>query len=1006
MKDILLTSSVLIAALLLLRRVFRDTVSRRVQYGLWALVLVRLLVPATLPAADFSVLSVSGPVRTQIETYRPAPEAPVRTPDASPRAEAPAAAERPASPAPEAAKSAAPTVREVLPLVWKTGMAVMACWVAGTNLRFWGLLRRRRRPLPVEGCRYRVFLVEEGLASPCLFGLWRPAVYLTPAALASQASLGHVLAHEETHARHLDPLWSLLRCLCLVVYWFDPLVWWAASASRADCELACDEGTLARLGEAERVPYGKTLLSLIPVKREPGRPLLAATTMTAGKKQLKERIERIAEHKRAGVLSLCVLLVLVTAACAATFTGGGEASAPAPGPSTAPVTAPKPSAAPEVIGREPVLSIPLTGLEPYAVEGQRITAEEPLPGALEPDTVSVDTMGEVLVDKTLSDGTRIVCFWDPDPENQYSKYWAIRDGDTLLRFYKEESGYDRDYDVGEYTGLFDHDGFILYAPRGGAYFAIDYWYLDDDGVPRMLADCSNRVIRADWNGDGEDDLMWFYHDSPYLYFRRDGVLYLAGVLGLVEDAWPEAQFLGYGMPEDDSGSYIEISGYVDVPSEVAADSVSPVLAPREIYFQGGYMNVYKPLEPAVTDRVYDSIEAPEEVRETAKRIAGEEFDRWLGEGIPGDVDDWRISRLERVETPEVSDSRRPLEVECYRLDYEFHAAAPGDVVMAGGVTVYEDGWFNGFSHPYTWLLFQVKDGKRELLDAGMVCDTSPESVAFKAEYAWALTKAGVLAASELESEALYLDFCYMPVRFLNGLAYRPSGEQTAALEKLASFVHNAVVPEEYASEYPNAMEALGYAVETGELTGAAKALYERLPAGDEGPAIPRYTEERAPGGTGGSGLISPLPPATPGSLTIDPLDYGITPEMLSLEEDPHWDEMGVGALCAYYLNSDGAGAEGSSDALYRVFLSTPEEVLAHLEAIGDQAAPSGSGLTAAAQLCRAIASADVFWYDCDPAFADVMEQCRKEHSGGPVSELLDTIEREHQSAMARSQMKP
>ena len=41
------------------------------------------------------------------------------------------------------------------------------------------------------------------------------------------------------------------------------------------------------------------------MKREPGRPLLAATTMTAGKKQLKERIERIAEHKRAGVLSLC-----------------------------------------------------------------------------------------------------------------------------------------------------------------------------------------------------------------------------------------------------------------------------------------------------------------------------------------------------------------------------------------------------------------------------------------------------------------------------------------------------------------------------------------------------------------------------------------------------------------------------------------------------------------------------------------------------------------------------
>ena len=44
MKEILLTSSVLILALLALRRLFRRTVSRRMQYALWLLVLVRLLV--------------------------------------------------------------------------------------------------------------------------------------------------------------------------------------------------------------------------------------------------------------------------------------------------------------------------------------------------------------------------------------------------------------------------------------------------------------------------------------------------------------------------------------------------------------------------------------------------------------------------------------------------------------------------------------------------------------------------------------------------------------------------------------------------------------------------------------------------------------------------------------------------------------------------------------------------------------------------------------------------
>ena len=62
MKEILLTSSALILALLVLRQVFRNRISRRAQYALWLLVLVRLLVPVSLPGADFSVLSAAEPV--------------------------------------------------------------------------------------------------------------------------------------------------------------------------------------------------------------------------------------------------------------------------------------------------------------------------------------------------------------------------------------------------------------------------------------------------------------------------------------------------------------------------------------------------------------------------------------------------------------------------------------------------------------------------------------------------------------------------------------------------------------------------------------------------------------------------------------------------------------------------------------------------------------------------------------------------------------------------------
>lgn len=348
MKDVLITSSVLILAILALRAVFRKTISRQVQYALWGLVLLRLLVPVSLPALQHNVLTAAEPaaatVSRQLEQRKvyvlptgqvDLPEESRRNPELQPGYEM-----APTSTGVMVVDDGGETATvyvgwitggEALRCVWYGGMAVMACWFLVSNLRFWRKIHQARVPYSVENCRYSVYLVENGLPSPCLFGLFRPAIYLTPAALASPDSLRHVIAHETTHARHLDSLWSLLRCLCLTVYWFDPLVWAAALVSRTDCELACDEGALRRLGEAERIPYGRTLLALVPVRRTPADPLLSATTMTAGKRQLKDRITRIAENQQTVSAALFLVLALAALACVATFTGAksGEAAAEA-----------------------------------------------------------------------------------------------------------------------------------------------------------------------------------------------------------------------------------------------------------------------------------------------------------------------------------------------------------------------------------------------------------------------------------------------------------------------------------------------------------------------------------------------------------------------------------------------------------------------------------------------------------------------------------------------------
>ncbi len=341
MTEILITSSVLILALLVLRRVFREKISRRAQYALWLLVLARLLIPVSLPTAGFGVLSAAEPAVEAASSRLESRAVYVLPLDRAPAAEVPAASQAQPGQVVETGDSFGYpvlssdgetvtryalqlTASELLRYLWYGGMALTGLWFLAGNLRFRWKLRRRRRPYPVEGCPVPVYLAEGWLASPCLVGLLRPAIYLTPAAAAAEERQRHVIAHELTHRRHLDPLWSLLRSVCLVVYWFDPLVWAAALASRTDGELACDEAVLAGLDQEERLAYGRSLLALVPVRRTGGDPFLTATTMAAGKRQMKDRIGRIAQARRTTALALTLALVLAAVTCAATFTAPVE----------------------------------------------------------------------------------------------------------------------------------------------------------------------------------------------------------------------------------------------------------------------------------------------------------------------------------------------------------------------------------------------------------------------------------------------------------------------------------------------------------------------------------------------------------------------------------------------------------------------------------------------------------------------------------------------------------
>lgn len=66
-----ITSSVLILVVLVLRRLLRGKISLGLQYGLWALVLLRLLLPISFGATAVSVLNLVDQAPIQIDSPAP-----------------------------------------------------------------------------------------------------------------------------------------------------------------------------------------------------------------------------------------------------------------------------------------------------------------------------------------------------------------------------------------------------------------------------------------------------------------------------------------------------------------------------------------------------------------------------------------------------------------------------------------------------------------------------------------------------------------------------------------------------------------------------------------------------------------------------------------------------------------------------------------------------------------------------------------------------------------------
>ncbi len=234
--DTLLFTAVLIALVLILRRPVARLFGPQAAYALWALPLLRLLLPPIELPASMAPVTETAPSAETLIAY--------------------------AAEAPLAAAEAGIDWASAAFAVWAAGAVLFLAWRTVTYLRM-------RRDLLVGavavGEAGPVRLVEcPAVSAPVAFGVRDKVIALPMGFMAwhDRRARDLALAHEFAHHQGHDLLINMLAQPVIALHWFNPLAWAGWRAMRRDQEAACDARVLAGQGGEVRADYGRLIAGL------------------------------------------------------------------------------------------------------------------------------------------------------------------------------------------------------------------------------------------------------------------------------------------------------------------------------------------------------------------------------------------------------------------------------------------------------------------------------------------------------------------------------------------------------------------------------------------------------------------------------------------------------------------------------------------------------------------------------------------------------------------------
>jgi TonB family protein len=237
-----LLTSVAACLLILMARPLRRIFGARVAYAAWwslPVVVIAFCLPARMADRKDTAVVMLEPLMFPVQAIAP----PV-TPSIAPATQSIDAA-------------------FILLVLWCLGVFAMVFYL-------WGQQRRFMRGLgDIQHLDADLWRAQVNHGLPALLGGVRTRIVLPKdfEKRYDQEQQQLMLAHERLHRGRGDHLANLSIALLRSVFWFNPLIHWAAARLRHDQELACDEAVIAAHPNSRRA-YGEAMLKTLMADRQ------------------------------------------------------------------------------------------------------------------------------------------------------------------------------------------------------------------------------------------------------------------------------------------------------------------------------------------------------------------------------------------------------------------------------------------------------------------------------------------------------------------------------------------------------------------------------------------------------------------------------------------------------------------------------------------------------------------------------------------------------------------